>query len=219
MSRAERRFSPRLPCFVPRLGEVLARLAQQPIAALLARPDALGRALRQASTLLGLEAECLEVPAAWLAGDRAHPPAVREALRTLRARAQPDAPASLVAVPSPVTLTRATGTSESDARAILLGFLRSLGEADVLAGVMLDGDDGVAALGGLLGHFGLTPISIRRPGGDAAVPPGTLVARALPLAALATHTAAELVTTEGPVDAAVAPEALRTMCRAFIEKR
>ena len=185
MSRAARRWPPRLPCFVPRLCEYLARIEQRPLSALLGRPDALGRALRRASTLLELEAECLEVPVAWLGVEEDRPRlALCAALGTLRNLDQSTAPATLIAVPSPETLARASGGNEHDARSVLQALLRSLGELDVLAGVMLDGDDGVAALGGILDHYGMTAICIRGASDESAGLPGVLVARAYALAAL-----------------------------------
>jgi hypothetical protein len=207
------------------------------MSALLDRPATLGCALRRASRLLGLEAECLEVSAAWLAaGDGgARRAAVRDGLRALHALEQTDPPATLVAVPSPATLARPSGgragepspgspLSDEAARSALQAFLRSLGELDVLAGVMFDGDDGVAALGGILTHYGMTAICIRRAGDDAAAPPGALVARALPMASLlgAAATArgtAVIITTDGQVDPTVAPRDLLEVSRAVARAR
>ena len=190
------------------------------MSALLDRPATLGRALRRASTLLGLEAECLEVPAAWLGDEDERPRlAVLEALRTLRALDQPGAPATLVALPSPATLALVAPEGEAQFRATLQRFLRAVGELGILAGVMWDGDDGATALGGVLAHYEMTAICIRRVGDDAAVPPGALVARAMPLSELAGAMpaalgAAPFVTADGPVDPAVAPEELLAVSRA-----
>jgi hypothetical protein len=206
---------------VPRLGDYLGRLEQQPMSALLARPDALGRALGRASALLGLEAECLDVPPAWLAAaDETPRLAAREGLRTLAALGRADPPATLVAVPSPATLARQSGRDADFARSALQSFLRSLGEIDVLAGVMFDGDDGVAALSGILGHYGMTAICIRGPADAAPVPRGALIARAAHWAELAEASPTlqdpvTLITTQGPVDPTVAPEELLAVSRAM----
>jgi hypothetical protein len=110
----------------------------------------------------------------------------------------------------------AAGEGEADwARSTLQAFVRSVGELDVLAGVMLDGDDAVPVLGRLLDHYQLTPVCVRRPADTRPLPPGAIVARALPIdtltgPALATAGFASdtLVTTDGPVAALVAPEEL-----------
>ncbi len=212
-----RRWPPRLPCFVPRLGEYLGRLEQQPMSALLAQPHLLGRALRRASTLFELEVECLDVPAAWLGDDEGPRLAIREALRALRTLGGAEVPATLIAVPSPAALAALGGRGEASARSLLQTFLRSLGELDLLAGVMFDGDDG--ALGRVLAHYRMAGICIRGMDHDAVTPPGALVARPLPLATLAKGippelTTAELMTTDGPVDPAVTPEELVEVSRA-----
>jgi len=240
---------PRGLCFAPRLGDYLARLEQEPLGSLLARPAALGRALRRASELLGLTVECLDVPAAWILHSAGWPAtlgehginlgpapaelraptdtagkgpllAVREALGALPPVST--APATLIALPSPATLVRAAGPGREDwARSTLQAFVRSVGELDVLAGVMLDGDDAVPVLGRLLDHYQLTPVCIRRPADTRPLPPGALVARALPIdtltgPALATACLASdtLVTTDGPVAALVTPEDLLRASRA-----
>jgi hypothetical protein len=86
-----------------------------------------------------------------------------------------------------------------------------LGELDVLAGVIFDGDDGVPALGRLLDHYQLTPVCIRRPGDARPMPPAAIAARALSIEALMGGKFGEselLMTTDGPVASLVAPEAL-----------
>jgi hypothetical protein len=239
---------PREPCFAPRLGDYLARLEQESLGSLLTRPAALGRALRRATLLLGLSVECLDVPAAWILHSAAWPAtigehgielgsapselrapletagsgpllAVREALRALPPAAT--APATLVALPSPATLARAGSVADEWSRAVLQVFVRSLGEMDVLAGVMLDGDDGAPALGRLLDHYQLTPVCIRRPADTRPLPPGAIAARALPIEALIGPALAweTLVTTDGPVVPLVAPEELLRASRAVVECR
>jgi len=237
------------PCFAPRLGEYLARLEQEPLGSLLGRPAALARALRRASELLGLRVECLDVPAPWILHSAGWPAtigphgmdlgpapaalrapletigngplaAVREALRALPPLTVP--PATLIALPSPATLAQAAGAGhEKWSRAVLQAFVRFLGELDVLVGVMLEGDDGVSALGRLLDHYELTAVCIRRPAEPRPVPPGALLARALPIdvltgPALATACVASdtLITTDGPVAPLVAPEELLRASRA-----
>ena len=237
------RWPPQRLCFVPRLGDYLARLEHASLASLLARPAALARALRWASELLGLRVECLDVPAAWILhaagwpaafaehGIEIGPPpaeapaahetaergpllAVRDALRALPASTS--APATLISLPSPATLASAAGAGHEEwSRAVLQALIRSLGQIDVLSGVMFDDDDGILALGRLLDHFQLTPICVRRPSDNRPPPPGALVARAVTLDALANRSpeiagvASEmLATTDGPVSPNVAPEDL-----------
>jgi hypothetical protein len=213
---------PGRPCFAPRLGDYLARLAQQSLAALLDRPAGLARALRQASTLLTLDVECLDVPTAWILhsagwpateGEQgmvlgsapselrgaveiaSHGPirAVVEAVRAVRAMSTPVGPATLVALPSPAALAEAAGPGRSDwSRTVLQALVRSLGELDCLAGILFDGDDGVPALGRLLDHYRLAAICVRRHGDTRAAPPGASVARALPLATLVSASEVDL---------------------------
>ena len=239
---------PRGVCFAPRLGDYLARLEQEPLGSLLGRPAALGRALRRASELLSLTVECLDVPAAWIlhsagwpaalgehgielgsAPAAPHAPletasngplaAVREVLRALPPVT--DAPATLIALPSPATLAQMAGASDDWSRAVLQAVARSLGELDVLAGVMFDGDDGVPALGRILDHYQLTAVCIRRPADTRPVPPGARVARALSIGTLTSSALATvdlapdtLITTDGPVATLVAPEELLHASRA-----
>ena len=303
MSAGGKPWPPRGLCFAPRLGDYLARLEQEPLGSLFARPAALGRALRRASELLGLRVECLDVPAAWILHSAGWPAtvgehdvklgpapaelrapmetagngpllAVREALRALPPVST--SPATLIALPSPATLAQAAGEQlcssgphhgrdsgriasprrgEADARegasvasggggggagpevpeggsaagegeadwarAVLQAFVRSVGEMNVLAGVMLDGDDAIPVLGRLLDHYQLTPVCIRRPADTRPHPPGVIVACALPIEvltgpALATAWLASdtLVTTDGPVAALVTPEDLLRVSRA-----
>ena len=236
---------PRHRCFAPRLGEYLARLKPAPLASLLARPAALARAFRRASELLELEVECLDVPASWILHSAGWPAtvgehgielgpasaelrapietvgngpllAVQEALRALPPLAT--TPATLLALPSPTKLAQAAGEGKANwARAALQAFVRSVGELDLLAGVMLDGDDGLAALGPLLDHYRLTPVCIRRPSDTRLLPPGVMAARALPIEAIMVSAPGEadsLVTTDGPVSPLVAPEELLRASRA-----
>jgi hypothetical protein len=228
---------PRAPCFAPRLGEYLARLEQEPLPSLLARPAALARALRRASELLELEVECLDVPATWILHSAGWPAAVgergielgaapstlpspaeivksgplavvREALRALPPANA--APATLLALPSPARLAEAA-RDEGYWRACLQTLVRSVGELEVLAAVMLDGDDGVAALHGVLAHYQLAAVCIRRPGDARPLPAGAIVARAWPLemlAGAAPDESALLITTDGAVSPEVAPEDL-----------
>jgi hypothetical protein len=136
--------------------------------------------------------------------------AVREALRALPPLTVP--PATLIALPSPATLAQAAGAGhEKWSRAVLQAFVRFLGELDV----------GVSALGRLLDHYELTAVCIRRPAEPRPVPPGALLARALPIdvltgPALATACVASdtLITTDGPVAPLVAPEELLRASRA-----
>jgi hypothetical protein len=221
-------------------------LQQEPLASLFARPAALGRALRRASELLALEVECLDVPATWIlhgagwpatVGEQGielgpapvalRPPvetasngplaAVREALRALPPSSAP--PATLMALPSPATLALAAGAGhEKWAQATLRAFVRLVGEIDVVVGVMLDGDDGVAALGGLLDHYGFTPVCLRGVGDSRPAPVGALVARALSIEALMGGAPGELgplVTSDGPVAPLVEPEHLLRAGRAM----
>jgi hypothetical protein len=152
--------------------------------------------------------------------------AVREAIRALPPSSA--APATLVTLPSPATLAMAAGAGrESEAnplrvselkdwsRAVLQALVRSLGELDVLAGVMFDGEDGAPALGRLLDHYQLTPVCIRLPADTRPLPQGALGVRALSLEALAASAVAAvddasetLVTTDGPVSPLVVPEEL-----------
>jgi len=246
---ASESWPPRHVCFAPRLGGYLARLQQEPLGSLLARPAALGRALRRASELLALTVECLDVPAAWIlhsagfsatVGDdsvalgpapaelraplaaAAEGPllAVREALRKLPP-ANP-APATLVALPSPALLAQAAGAGREDwARAVLQAIVRSLGELDVLAGVMFDGDDAVSALGRSLEHYRLTPVCVRRGDDSRPLPPGALAARAL-IDLSPTHTTPGselLLTTDGPVSPRVPPEDLLRTSRALLGRQ
>jgi hypothetical protein len=250
VSRGSGRWPPHGRVFAPRLGDYLARLEQATLASLFARPAALGRALRRASQLLALEVECLDVPAAWIlhaagwpatVGDhgvqlggapaKLRPPAetagagplfaVREALRALPP--PPSAPATLIALPSPVTLARlAPAVDPAWARDTLQALVRSLGELDLLAGAMLDGDDGVTALGRMLDHHQLAAICIRRWDDPRPAPPGALLARALSIdafcdgASAANLPAETLVTTDGPVAPDVPPETLLQASRAFV---
>jgi hypothetical protein len=149
--------------------------------------------------------------------------AVREALRALPLLTA--APSTLVALPSPATLAQAAGAgvpiSDQWSRAVLQAFVRCLGEMDVLAGVMLDGDDGVSELSRMLDHFQLTAVCIRGPADPRPLPPGALAARALPIdgltgPALATAGIASdtLITTDSPVAVLVAPEDLLRASRA-----
>ncbi len=206
--------------------------------ALLSRPARLAGALRRSSELLGLEVECLEISAEWILGvggahHQLHAPAelmrtgplaaVREALQALPR--SPRAPATLVALPSPATLAAADGgtVSPDAARATLQAIVRSLGELDRLAGVMVLGDDGIGALGRLLEFYQLTPISVRRPSDPPPCEPGALVALAVPLlgstpvalSSAALLTTATLVTTEGPVGSDVSADALLSASRVW----
>jgi hypothetical protein len=232
---------PPQPCFAPRIGEYLARLEQAPLATLLAQPAALARAFRRSTELLGLKVECLDVPATWILHSVGWPAtigehgielgpapkaprtggetassgplaAVREALRLLPE--MNPSPATLLALPSPATLAW-VGRGEEWARAVLQAFVRSVGELDLLCGVMFDGDDGVAALVGVLEHYGLAPLCIRRVADTRPAPMWAMVARALPLETLALTGFDRLVTTDGPLAAGVAPEDLLRISRAF----
>ena len=121
-----------------------------------------------------------------------------------------------------VPVPQAAGAGhEKWSRAVLQAFVRCLGEMDVLAGVMLDGDDGVPALGRLIEHYQLTAVCIRRPADPRPLPPGALGAYALSIEALTGSALAEacltsntLITTAGPVAALVVPEELLRASRA-----
>jgi hypothetical protein len=228
---------PRTASFVPRLGDYLARLEQQPIEELLARPAALGRALRQASKLLGLQVECLDVPGAWILrsagwptstdGQGLGPPpaellpaaettnrgplaTVRQALAALPPASSPLA--TLLALPSPAVLGKAAGADRQGwARGVLQLFLRLVGEGNVVTGVMFEGDDGASSLAGVLSHYGLAPVCIRGVEDRRPAPAGALIARALPLAGPVEEDAASadrLITTDGAVHPSVPPEDL-----------
>jgi hypothetical protein len=247
---AAERWPPRGICFVPRLGEYLARFEQEPLASLFGRPAALARALRRASTLLALEVECLDVPAAWILHSAGWPATVGDAsivlagapteirtpvesltqgpllaaiasLRTLRSPTTASAPATLVALPSPATLAKSAGAGQAEwSRAVLQALVRALGDLDFLAGIMLDGDDGVATLGRLLDHYQMTAVCMRPPGDTRSVPPGALAARALPITSLAGAAKVDtggalLVTCDGPVSSSVAPDDLMRASRAI----
>jgi hypothetical protein len=199
--------------------------------------------------LLVLEVECLDVPAAWILHSAGWPAtigehgialgpapaelrapsesvkggplyAVREALRTLPP--SKTALATILSLPSPATLAKAAGAaSQQWSRGTLQAFVRSVGELDVLAGVMVDGDDGVTALGGLLDHYRLSPVCTRQPGDTSSLPAGALVARALSIEALAGGDFGEqeyLLTTDGPVALLVLPEELLRASRAVAKR-
>jgi hypothetical protein len=213
VSGGSRNWPPRQPCFLPRLGDYLARLEQEPLASLLARPAALARALRRAGDLLSLTVECLDVPAAWLLHSAGWPATVGEhGIALGSAPAEPRAPAetvksgplaavcealrslppsqrepvTLLALPSPASLARAAGGELGDwPRAALQALLRTVGELGALAGILFDDDEGVTSLGRLLEHYQLTPVCVRGPEDARPAPAGAAVARALPLPALA----------------------------------
>jgi hypothetical protein len=219
-----------------------------PLTALLARPPLLGRALRRSSELLALEVECLDVPAAWILHGAGWPATVGEhgiALGPAPAEPRPPAEAgksgplaavaealralppsgrrlaTLLALPSPEGLARAAGREgEPWSRATLQAFLRSVGELDVLVGVMFDGDDGAEALRGVLDHYQLAPVCIRQAGDARPVPPGAVVARAvgIEVAGGALVECASIVTSDGPVSPLVEPEILVKASRAMAER-
>lgn len=246
MSGRSRVWPPQGACFAPRLGEYLARLEQQPLAALLAQPASLGRALRRASNLLALEVECLDVPATWMLHSAGWPgsvgehgvelgcapaelrapaetvgggplAAVREALRTLPPFVA--GPATLIALPSPATLAEAAGPNrEPWSRGVLQALIRAVGELDVLVGVMFEGDDGVASLAGVLAHYRLSPVCIRRLADTRPPPPSAFIARALSLEALIAGSSSArdpLVTSDGALPALAEPEDLVKASRAL----
>jgi hypothetical protein len=199
---------PRTASFVPRLGDYLARLEQQPIEELLARPAALGRALRQASKLLGLQVECLDVPGAWILRSAGWPTSTDG-----QGLGPPPAElATLLALPSPAVLGKAAGADRQGwARGVLQLFLRLVGEGNVVTGVMFEGDDGASSLAGVLAHYGLAPVCIRGVEDRRPAPAGALIARALPLAGPVEEDAASadrLITTDGAVHPSVPPEDL-----------
>jgi hypothetical protein len=95
--------------------------------------------------------------------------------------------------------------------------VRSLGELDLLAGVLLTADEAYDALYRMLDHYQLTSILLRRPGDVRPARLGTLAALAVELDAEPDALLGEtkLVTTERPIPWDTEPETLIRASRAW----